>query len=189
MGHPAAARSPRRLCSWASARPLPKRTTTTTRTSTWPARLWSSCGTRLGGTARKPPSRCRPHLNAPLDRKQTLAEVNKAAAVIYVNDRTEVPAGDKLMGFAYLSSATPGTTPALQVRAASADNMVMQSSLGTTLADIEKAIDRDLKRSAAGRLDGEHHGWGQSELRHLQERHRRGGGSGPRRRDRRRRVT
>jgi hypothetical protein len=82
--------------------------------------------------------------HAGLEKKQALAEVNKAAAVLLVNDRTEAPAGDKLMAFNQLAGATPGTIPAVQVRRGIVD-MLLESSRGTALADVEKAIDRDLK--------------------------------------------
>ncbi len=86
--------------------------------------------------------------HAALEKKQGLAESNKAAAVILVNDQTEAPAGDKLMPFAYVAGASPGSIPALQVRRALID-MVFQASLGTPLGDVEAAIDRDLKPRSA----------------------------------------
>ncbi len=52
--------------------------------------------------------------------------------------------GDKLMPFRYGADATPGGIPAVQVRRPVAD-MIFESSLDTSLADVEKAIDRDLK--------------------------------------------
>jgi hypothetical protein len=82
--------------------------------------------------------------HAGLERKQGLAESNKAVAVLLVNDLTEAPAGDRLMPFGYVASASPGSVPALHVRRAVID-MVLQSSLGTLLADVERAIDRDLQ--------------------------------------------
>ena len=82
--------------------------------------------------------------HASLERKQGLAEGNKAAGVIVVNDHTEGPAGDKLMPFAYIAGASPGAVPAMQLRRSVLD-MIFQASLGTTVADVEHAIDRDLK--------------------------------------------
>ena len=82
--------------------------------------------------------------HASLEKKQGLAESNKAAAVLLVNDSTEAPGGDKLMPFSYVANATPGGIPAVQVRRAIVDELC-QSSFGTLLADVEKAIDRDLK--------------------------------------------
>jgi len=46
-----------------------------------------------------------------LEKKQGLAESNKAAAVFLVNDLTEAPAGDKLMPFGYIASATLAVFP------------------------------------------------------------------------------
>lgn len=82
--------------------------------------------------------------HAGLEKKQALAELSKAAAVLIVNDRTEAPAGDNLMPFSYLIGASAGKVPALQIRRAVLDR-IMQSSLGQSLVDIEEAIDRDLK--------------------------------------------
>jgi hypothetical protein len=82
--------------------------------------------------------------HAALTKKQGLAESNKAAALIIVNDGTEAPGGDRLMPFSYVAGATSGAIPAVHVRRAVID-MLLESSLGTQLADVEKAIDRDLK--------------------------------------------
>ncbi len=86
--------------------------------------------------------------HAGLEKKQALAELNKAAAVLMVNDRSEAPNGDLLMPFNYLVSASPGKVPAFQVRRSVLDRIV-QSSLGTPLLEIEQAIDRDLKPRSA----------------------------------------
>jgi hypothetical protein len=87
--------------------------------------------------------------HAGLEKKNGLAESNKAAAVLLVNDQTEAAAGDKLMPFTYIASASAGSIPAVQIRREVID-MVFQSALGTSLVDMEKAIDRDLQpRSAA----------------------------------------
>src|SRR5207249_3708179 len=78
-----------------------------------------------------------------------LAETAKAAAVILVNDRTEAPAGDKLMPFGYVAgAASNAAVPAVQMRRAVFDPIV-QSSTGMTLKDVEQAIDRDLKPRSA----------------------------------------
>ncbi len=82
--------------------------------------------------------------HAALDRKQSLAESNKAAAVIVVNDQSEAPNGDALMPFERLRQAGSSTIPGLQMKRAVLD-MIFQSALATTLRDIEQAIDRDLK--------------------------------------------
>jgi hypothetical protein len=87
--------------------------------------------------------------HASLERKQGLAETNKAAAVIVVNDLTEAAAGDKLMPFGYLRTImTPSGIPGVQMRRALLD-MIFQSSLGSTLKEVEQAIDRDLKPRGA----------------------------------------
>lgn len=87
--------------------------------------------------------------HASLDRKQALAETNHAAGVIVVNDATEAPAGDRLMPFDYLRQiTTPSSIPAVHLRRAVLD-MIMQSSLGTPLRDLEAAIDRDLNPRSA----------------------------------------
>jgi hypothetical protein len=78
--------------------------------------------------------------------KQALAEANKAAAVLLVNDASDLPGGDKLMPFSYI----PGSSaiPALHVRRSVIDP-ILQSSLGMDLRDVERAIDRDLQPRAA----------------------------------------
>jgi hypothetical protein len=87
--------------------------------------------------------------HADLTKKQALAESRKAAAVIVVNDSTEEPGGDKLMTFDYLKQArTPSHVPAVHLRRDVLD-MIMQSSLGMPLRDMERAIDRDLKPRSA----------------------------------------
>ncbi len=87
--------------------------------------------------------------HAALDRKQALAETNRATAVIVVNDMTESPGGDKLTNFADLSRiTTPGGIPALQMRRSLLE-MIFQSALGTSLREVEQAIDRDLKSRSA----------------------------------------
>ncbi|MBM4069088.1 MAG: M28 family peptidase [Planctomycetes bacterium] len=86
--------------------------------------------------------------HAGLEKKQALAEINNAAAVLFVNDSTEAAAGDNLMPFSYLVNASPGKIPAFQIRRSVLDR-ITQSSLGKPLADIESAIDRDLKPMSA----------------------------------------
>lgn len=83
--------------------------------------------------------------HASLERKQALAESNKAAAFMFVNDLSEVPAGDKLTPFDYLRGAMAyGQIPSLHVRRAAVEAAI-QSGLGKTLQEIEDAIDKDLK--------------------------------------------
>jgi hypothetical protein len=84
--------------------------------------------------------------HAALLTKQALAEANKAAAVLLVNDASELADGDKLISFASMPGS--GRTPALQVRRSVIDP-ILQSALGMDLRDVERAIDRDLKPRAA----------------------------------------
>lgn len=78
-----------------------------------------------------------------LDVKQIRAQVNKAAAVILVNDASE--AKDDLMPFAMTSRGITTTTmPYVQMKREILDGM-LRSSTGKGLAEIEKAIDEDLK--------------------------------------------
>lgn len=84
--------------------------------------------------------------HASLEKKQSLAEIHKAAAVILVNDLSE--AGDKLMPFTYIAGGTPSSIPGLHVHRNILDP-VFQSALNMTLSDVEKAIDRDLKPQSA----------------------------------------
>lgn len=85
---------------------------------------------------------------AALTKKQGLAEANRAAAVLLVNDRAEGET-DKLIPFDYVARDTsPGTIPAAQVRRALVDS-ILRSSLGTSLLDTELAIDRDLTPRSA----------------------------------------
>lgn len=86
--------------------------------------------------------------HASLERKQALAESNKAAAVLVVNDATELPTGDKLMPFSYIAGGTPSAIPALHVRRSVID-LIFPSSLGMSLLEMEQAIDRDLKPRSA----------------------------------------
>jgi hypothetical protein len=83
--------------------------------------------------------------HASLDNKQALAENHRAAALIVVNDSADAAEGDKLMPFSRLGSiATPSTIPGVQMRRALLDT-ILQSSLGTTVNDVERAISRELK--------------------------------------------
>lgn len=88
--------------------------------------------------------------HAGLAEKLVNADEHKAAAVLFVNDRDTARVADPLMDFKYTAfGGRMSNLPVLHVRRAVVDSMV-QSSLGTTLKDIEQDIDRDLKpRSAA----------------------------------------
>ncbi len=80
---------------------------------------------------------------AGLDVKQIRAQVNKAAAVILVNDASE--AKDDLMPFATTSRGITTTSmPYVQMKREILDGM-LRTSTGKGLAEIEKAIDEDLK--------------------------------------------
>lgn len=84
---------------------------------------------------------------ASLDFKQYRAQANKAAAIILVNDATE--AKDALVPFAQMAnSLTTTTMPYVHVKR-DAINDLLKDSLGKSLADIEKAIDVDLKPQSA----------------------------------------
>jgi hypothetical protein len=84
--------------------------------------------------------------HAEIVRKVALAESNRAAAVIMVNDHTDGLSGDKLMPF---TQGGGSKIPAVQVRR-NVVSPILHTSLGMSLRDIELAIDRDLQpRSAA----------------------------------------
>jgi hypothetical protein len=86
---------------------------------------------------------------ASFENKQITAAAHKAAAVILVNDATELP-GDGLMPFgATARGYSTATTPYVHVKWAVIDDIV-RSSTGQGLGETEKAISADLKpRSAA----------------------------------------
>jgi hypothetical protein len=76
--------------------------------------------------------------------KLFLAKKNKAAAVLFVNDRSEAADGDR---FASFGGGAAGV-PVAQLRRNILD-MMLVSSWGKTLRDVEAAIDRDLKPRSA----------------------------------------
>jgi hypothetical protein len=85
------------------------------------------------------------------DQRFTNAELHRAAAVIFVNDRSE--AGDKLLKFSETSRGySTGSIPSLHVKRSVVDHMLV-SSLGQGLPELEKAIDHDLK-PRTGELPG-----------------------------------
>ena len=84
--------------------------------------------------------------HASLERKQALAETRRAAAVLLVNDRSEKD--DDLMDFKLLNTTLPSSIPAMQVKRASLDPIIM-AVLGKHLKEIEEAIDKDLKPQGA----------------------------------------
>ncbi len=81
---------------------------------------------------------------ASLEKKVALAEINKAAAVIVVNDAVEVATGDVIPPFTYLTSAVSSKIPCIHVKRSAIEPVIL-SGLGMSLPDIEKAIDNDVK--------------------------------------------
>jgi hypothetical protein len=81
---------------------------------------------------------------AALDSKMTNAEQHHAAGVIFVNDAATARDRDVLMTFQYLARAGGHSLPAIHLRRSVLD-AILQSSLGTSLADVEQEIDRTLK--------------------------------------------
>jgi hypothetical protein len=92
--------------------------------------------------------------HAQLDIKASNAELHKAAAVLFVNDTvTAAESRDQLRSFSSTAfgSGTVGI-PAVQVRR-SLVNQMIRSVTGRDLADLEHAIDRELKPHSLA-LDG-----------------------------------
>ncbi len=104
---------------------------------------------------RRTPQQKEEHLNnfpggtnsqhAALQNKAANAELHKAAAVLFVNDNfTAAESKDQLMDFNYTAqSREPVNVPLIHLRRPLANQMIRSAFL-TDLADIEKAIDRDL---------------------------------------------
>jgi hypothetical protein len=90
--------------------------------------------------------------HAALSTKLVQANLHKAAAVLFVSDRRSAAGGDSLdlMGSFKVMAAGGGAPelPAVQLRRAVADEM-LESALGTSLAEVEKNIDVDLKPRGA----------------------------------------
>jgi hypothetical protein len=83
--------------------------------------------------------------HADLQNKLALAAINGAAAVLLVNDATELPSKDPLVPFQTTARATSTyNLPFVQIRRNVADEL-LTSTFGQGLHDIERAIDRDLK--------------------------------------------
>jgi hypothetical protein len=85
--------------------------------------------------------------HAALETKFANAEGHRAAAVLLVNDASELPGGDKLKTLESLPIAAT-SIPILHVRRSVIDP-VLRSSLGSSLHDLEQDIDRDLKPRGA----------------------------------------
>lgn len=83
--------------------------------------------------------------HAGLETKLVKADLNKAAAVFFVNDYETARNADPLMEFAYTaSSGSPAKVPVLHVRRSVVETLV-QSATGRTLRDVELEIDRTLR--------------------------------------------
>jgi hypothetical protein len=80
-------------------------------------------------------------LYAGFERKIGNCELHKAAAVLFVNDRSEATDGDK---FTTVAGTLPADIPVVQLRRGVLD-MLLISAAGPRLIDLEKDIDRDLK--------------------------------------------
>jgi hypothetical protein len=92
--------------------------------------------------------------HASLAAKVENAVKNKAAAIIYVNDRDTASQVDNLLDFGYsASSDADAQIPAIHLRRAEADAIV-RSTRGKTLREIEEEIDATLKPQS-----GELKGW------------------------------
>jgi hypothetical protein len=77
------------------------------------------------------------------------AERHGAVAVLFVNDAEDAAGGDDLTNFSYSATVTnPARLPAFHIHRRVADAL-LQSALGTTLAEREQDIDRDLKPHSA----------------------------------------
>lgn len=82
-------------------------------------------------------------------KKMQLAVKNKAAGILFVNDRDTATEGDDLLHFAFVAHApSPAKLPAAHIRRSVLDTM-LKSSRDVALADVENDIDRDLKPRSA----------------------------------------
>jgi hypothetical protein len=85
---------------------------------------------------------------AALDAKQFRAQLSKAAAVVLVNDATEMP-NDALVPFATMARGIVTVSiPYVQIKRAVIDELLKEST-GKSLGDNEKAIDSELKPHSA----------------------------------------
>jgi hypothetical protein len=83
--------------------------------------------------------------HAEFENKQAQAALHEAAALILVNDLTELKFGDGLQAFnATAKAISHSGLPFVQMRRSLAEEM-LQSSLGNSLTEVELAINRDLK--------------------------------------------
>lgn len=82
--------------------------------------------------------------HAPLVEKIKLASKNKAAAIVFLNDKDMAGKDDPLMSFEYASEdGKVGTIPVVHAKRADIDRAL--AAAGKSLADLEAAIDKDLK--------------------------------------------
>jgi len=84
---------------------------------------------------------------ASLDAKQYRAEAARAAAVILVNDATEMPK-DGLIAFAGSKAISTLSTPYVHIKRDVLDQ-ILRVTTASSLEDTEKAIDKDLKPRSA----------------------------------------
>lgn len=87
--------------------------------------------------------------HAGLETKLVKADLNKAAAVLFVNDHETARNADPLMEFAYTAaSGSPAKVPVLHVRRGVVESL-LQSATGRTLRDVEVELDRTLRPQSA----------------------------------------
>ena len=85
---------------------------------------------------------------AALENKQYRAQAARAAAVILVNDASEMPKDDLLPFQQTAKGISTISVPFVQIKRSVLDE-VLKASTGKTLAETEKAIDEDLKPRSA----------------------------------------
>jgi hypothetical protein len=87
--------------------------------------------------------------HAALVTKMVLADQHKAAGVVFVSDRANAGPSDALLRFRDMSRDGSGAViPAVHVKRSVIDSL-LRSARGTTLAEVEQDIDRDLKPRSA----------------------------------------
>jgi hypothetical protein len=85
---------------------------------------------------------------ATLAAKVKLAEKSGAAAIAFVNDRSLANDGDELMAFRYVGAQSASKLPVFQINRGTVDHLLTHA-LGTSLVEIEQAIEKDLKPRSA----------------------------------------
>lgn len=85
---------------------------------------------------------------ASLAEKVKLAASKGAAAVAFINDSTYAKDGDALQDFRYAGAQSASKIPVVQINRGSLDHLLVDS-IGKTLAEVEQAIDKDLKPRSA----------------------------------------